>query len=76
MTCDRFHVGDSCVTVCRPRGIEVLREEYAGVLWCFGCRKHHNHIARLLSEPFPSYYEPWWVREFARCGRDRTRFPA
>ena len=75
MTCDHVHVGDTCVTICGPRSVEVLAEEDAGVRWCFGCRAHLPHVDRLMSEPFPSYYEPWWSRKCSRCGQDRTAFP-
>ena len=77
MTCTHLsHAkGEPCVVICGPRSVEVLREEDAGTRWCFGCRAHLPHTDRLKAEPFPSYYDPWWVRECSRCGRDLTAFP-
>ena len=75
MTCEHVHVGDACVTICGPSGVVVLREEDAGVRWCFGCRAHLSHTDRLKADAEPSYYGPWWVRECSGCGEDRTVFP-
>jgi hypothetical protein len=46
--------------------------------WCFGCRKHLTHEWVCYTDPperQPSYYDPIWVLECSRCGKDRTRFP-
>jgi hypothetical protein len=42
--------------------------------WCFGCKRRGLHRLVVLSDPFPSYYEPVAVWECPTCGRDRTDF--
>ena len=42
--------------------------------WCFGCKRRGLHTLVMLSDPFPSYYEPVGVWECPTCGKDRTSF--
>ncbi len=58
-----------------PGPTKLLREELAGVRWCFGCRKRLPHTDRLWVDEEPNYYEPVWTRRCDRCNRDRTQFP-
>lgn len=58
-----------------PGPTVVRRQEEVGVKWCFGCRAHLPHTAKLLDYDEPSYYEPVWVLDCSRCGQDRTTFP-
>lgn len=64
----------TCIHICRTP-MECIREEDAGVRWCFGCRAHLPHTDRLMATIEPSYYDPHWARSCNRCGHDRTAFP-
>lgn len=44
--------------------------------WCFLCRRRRLFYWRLMGDPFPSYYDPVWIRTCAGCGKDGSRFPA
>lgn len=67
---------DGALVCIVPGPSKVLREDDAGVRWCFGCRAHLPHTDRLLTDAEPSYYDPIWVRVCSRCGKDRTSFPS
>ena len=43
--------------------------------WCFHCRKRGLHTVVVLSDPFPSHYEPVAIWECPTCHRDYTDFP-
>lgn len=58
-----------------PGPSEVLLEESAGDLWCFGCRKRLPHTWRLMGDKLPSYYEPNWTRKCDVCHEDHSQFP-
>lgn len=73
--CEHVHIGDSCVTICQPRGVEVLRTEDAGVKWCFHCRGHYAHTWEVVAETGISYYDPWGRYRCGHCGGDYTQFP-
>jgi hypothetical protein len=59
-----------------PGPSKVLDERPANVVWCFGCRKRLPHVARLLGDEEPSYYDPVWTLACSGCGQDCTRFPS
>jgi hypothetical protein len=57
-----------------PGPTKELARRDIGERWCFGCRQRLPHVAILLCDEEPSYYEPVWVWKCSRCHTDRTTF--
>lgn len=72
MNCVEY--GDDLV-VCFTGPTEVLREESAGVRWCFVCRERVEFTDRLWRETAPSYYDPQWSRKCPSGHLDGDLFP-
>lgn len=54
-----------------PGPTEVVGEERQEPIWCFGCRKRLPGTHVLLTDPFPSYYDPVWAYRCDGCRHDR-----
>lgn len=69
-----------------PGPKKIIDTKPDGVRWCFACRQRLLHTwvcywdhtleeAKTLPIEELTYYDPVWIRQCSRCGRDRTDFP-
>lgn len=61
--------------ICGSGPREQIKEESAGVKWCFVCRKRVEFTDRLMADKVPSYYDPTWVRKCSAGHTDGDLFP-